>query len=77
MGKVAQILPKNILESLFEHQSFGILNFLQANCGHFDTERMKRMRNGLLCLSNVLKTHNGEIKYWAKKIAQLLIKSIN
>lgn len=35
------------------------------------------MRNGLLCLANVLKTHNGEIKYWADKIAKLLIKFIN
>jgi len=38
---------------------------------------MKRVRNGLLCLANVLKTHNGEIKYWAKKIAQLLIRITN
>ena len=77
LGKVAIILPKNILETLFEHPQYGILVFLQANCGQLDQERMKRMRNALLCLGNVLKTHNGEIKYWAKKIATLLIKSIN
>lgn len=35
------------------------------------------MRNGLLCLANVLKTHNGEIKYWSKKIATILIKTIH
>lgn len=37
---------------------------------------MKKMRNGLLCLANVLKTHNGEIKYWARGIAGLLIRTI-
>ena len=38
---------------------------------------MKKMRNGLLCLANVLKTHNGDIKYWALGIANALIRSIN
>jgi hypothetical protein len=38
---------------------------------------MKRVRNQLLCLANILKTHNSEIKYWASRIAQLLIKIIH
>ena len=38
---------------------------------------MKRMRNSLLCLVNILKTHNNEIKYWAFKISNFLVNFIN
>lgn len=76
LGKVALILPKNLLETLFDHKDYGILISLQSLAGKMDLESMKKIRNQLLCLANVLKTHNSEIKYWAKKIAQLLIKII-
>jgi hypothetical protein len=38
---------------------------------------MKNMRNGLLCLVNILKTHSNEIKYWSFRIVNLLINLIN
>lgn len=53
------ILTKNLLETLFENKDYGILVFLSGNLGKMDGDSMKKMRNGLLCLANVLKTHNG------------------
>lgn len=77
LGKVGIILPKNLLETLFDHKDYGLLVSLQNHTGKEDLESMKKIRNGLLCLANVLKTHNSEIKYWTKRIAQMLLKIIH
>lgn len=37
LGKVALILPKNLLETLFDHKDFGLLVSLQMSAGKKDS----------------------------------------
>lgn len=45
-----------------------MLGFINKYINTTDEQEMKSLRNGILSLSNILKTQNHEIKRWAKEI---------
>lgn len=46
------------------------------NCGQIQNDNMSNLRTGLLCLANILKVQNIEIKSWISRIGELLYKCI-
>lgn len=51
---------------------WGLLNFITKSHSNLTVEALKHARNGLLCLAQIIKTHNIEVRHWAKDIAHLL-----
>lgn len=76
LGKIALISQKDMLEVLLTNPDYGLLNFIALNASKLKIENIKHLRNGILCLSQILRTHNSEIRHWAKTIAELLVKII-
>lgn len=60
---------------MLNEQDWGLLKFIHKNNGKPSIENLKHLRNGLLCLTQIVRTHNVELRYWIKDIA-LLISSV-
>jgi hypothetical protein len=70
---MALILNKEFLSVLFSDKEHGLLKFIRENKPKKKIENLKHLRNGILCLSHVLKTHNTEISGWVREITGILI----
>lgn len=77
MGKLALILERELVEVALNDKDWGLLRFIGRNHGVQSSEGLKHTRNGLLCLSQILKSHNIELRYWAKEVAHLLLNTVN
>lgn len=77
MGKLALVLDRDLVEVALSDKDWGLLRFIARNQGVTSGEGLKHTRNGLLCLSQILKSHNIELRYWAKQMAHLLLNTVN
>ena len=67
------ILNREDLFVVLDNVQFGLISHLKRNFGKYDTNSLKLMREGVTCLSYVLKTHNPELKHWAVNVASLML----
>lgn len=58
-------------------KEWGLLNFISKSSSKVSLDNLKQTRNGLFCLSQIIKTHNIELRYWAKETSHLLLRIIN
>jgi hypothetical protein len=66
LGKLAVILDRELINVTLNDKDFGLISFIKANSTKMSLENLKLTRNGLLCLSQIVKTHNNEIRFWAR-----------
>lgn len=62
---------------LLNEQDFGLIKFIRVNKGVMSLDNLKQERNGLLCLTQIIRTHNVELRFWIKVLALLLVDVIN
>ena len=77
LGKIALILDRDLINLALNDANWGLLRFISRNISKLTLDTFKQARNGLLCLSQILKSHNIELRYWAKETAHLLLNTIN
>jgi hypothetical protein len=77
LGKIALILDRDLINLALNDSNWGLLRFITRNIQTSGVESLKHARNGLLCLSQMLKSHNIELRYWAKEMAHLLLNVVN
>ena len=68
LSKISIILDRPNLEYLLVSKEVGLLGFIRNFIKTTNEQEMKSLRNGLLSLSNILKTQNHELRKWAKEI---------
>ena len=77
LGKLSLIIDRDLVNLALNDNSFGLLRFVTRHSNKNNADSLKQIRNGLLCLSQILKSHNIEIRFWAKETAHLLLNCIN
>ena len=77
LGKLGFILDREIVGVVLVDQDWGLMRFISRNSNLQSMEGLKAVRNGLLCMSQLLKSHNIELRYWAKEMAHLLLNIVN
>lgn len=58
-------------------QDYGLIRYIGSNKNGGNVEKLKHLRNGLLCLLQLLKTHRIELKVWIKSISIELVNIVN
>lgn len=64
------------MEVALNDPGWGLLQFIDKSSRKQSEESLKQARNGLLCLAQLIKTHNIEMRHWAVEIAHLLLQVI-
>jgi hypothetical protein len=77
LAKLALILDHHMINLALNDPQWGLLRFVASSHSNSSLEALKHARNGLLCLAQIIKTHNIELRHWAKDIAHLLQTIIN
>jgi hypothetical protein len=73
---LALILAKERIEQLLVDRDWGLLRFIERSRGRSDLDSLKQLRNGLLCLNQVIRTNNVELRWWVREASQLLVSII-
>jgi hypothetical protein len=76
LGKLALILAKERIEQLLVDRDWGLLRFIERSRGRSELDSLKQLRNGLLCLNQVIRTNNVELRWWVREASQLLVSII-
>ena len=66
IGKLALVINKDLINVALKDGSWGLLAFIEQNSRKSSQEALKQARNGLLCLSQILKSHNNDLRFWVK-----------
>jgi len=74
---LAVIADKDILDIILNDQDWGLVNYIFKNKSKKSVDNLKQLRNGLLCLSQVIRTLNIELRHWIRGISLQLIEVIN
>lgn len=77
IGKLSVIVDRDILDIMLNDNDWGLLKVLAKNKSKTSIESLKQLRNGLLCLAQIMRTHNVELRYWIKATSLLLVEIIN
>jgi hypothetical protein len=77
IGKLSLIGQRDVLDIILNDKDWGLVVSLSRNKNKTKIENLKQLRNGLLCLSQILRTHNVELRHWIKPITTLLIEIVN
>ncbi len=77
IGKLSLIGQRDVLDIILNDKDWGLINSLSRNKSKKTIDNLKQLRNVLLCLSQILRTHNVELRHWIKPLALLLIEIIN
>jgi hypothetical protein len=73
LGKLALTLPRPHIEKLLNQADWGLLRFIERSRGRNGEDSLKQLRNGLLCLNQVIRTNNVELRFWVRDAALLLV----
>lgn len=76
LGKLALILGKENIQMLVTDKDWGLLRFIESSRKRQGLENLKHLRNGLLCLNQVIRTNNVELRWWVREAGQLLVGTI-
>lgn len=77
LGKLALVIDRDLVNQALNDNSFGLLRFISRHSHQKSPEALKQVRNGLLCLSQMLKSHNIEMRFWAKETSHLLLNCVS
>lgn len=58
LGKLALILDKELINLTLNDNDWGLIKFISKSATKTSLDNLKLTRNGLLCLSHIIKTHN-------------------
>lgn len=76
LGKLALILNKDHIQLLVADKDWGLLRFIENSRKKQGLDNLKHLRNGLLCLNQVIRTNNLELRWWVREAGQLLVGAI-
>lgn len=76
LGKLALTLSREHIDQLLNQGDWGLLRFIERSRGKTGVESLKQLRNGLLCLNQVIRTNNIELRFWVRDAAQLLVSIV-
>lgn len=76
LGKIAILFDKEMVGTVLNDPEWGLLKFITMSHSNLSSDSLRHARNGLLCLTQVVKTHNIELRHWAKDIAHMLLTII-
>lgn len=76
LGKLALILNRDHVQLLIADKDWGLLRFIENSRKKQGLDNLKHLRNGLLCLNQVIRTNNVELRWWVREAAQLLVGTI-
>lgn len=77
LGKVALVLDRDMVNVVLNDPDWGLLRFIVSSHTKLTLDSLKNARNGLLALAQIIKTHNIELRFWAKDIAHILLAVVN
>lgn len=58
LGKLTLILNKDLVNTLLNEKDWGLIRFIERNKTKDSLESLKQLRNGLLCLTQIIRTNN-------------------
>ena len=70
------MLDREHVDLLLNDKGWGLIQFIKKSSAA-GNDSLVRLRNGLLCLGQVIRSHNLEIRHWVKGCALLLCEVVN
>lgn len=58
LGKLTLILNKDLVNTLLNEKDWGLIRFIERNKSKNSLDSLKQLRNGLLCLTQIIRTNN-------------------
>ena len=77
LGKLTAVLDRDNINLLLNEANWGLMHFIQKSAATETDSSLVKLRNGLLCLCQVIRTHNLEIRHWIKGCAMVQCDIIN
>jgi hypothetical protein len=77
LGKLTVIINRDLINVLLNDRDWGLIQFIGKNNKKASLDNLKQLRNGLMCLTQIIKTNNVELRFWIKDISLLLVEVIN
>ena len=77
LGKLSIIINRELINLLLNDNDWRLVRFITKNTNKPSLDNLKQLRNGLMCLTQIIRTHNVELRFWIKNIALILVDIIN